>query len=118
MPENPSPAPRNGQWLLDRLPANIRAQLSPEVSAAIADAASQPIESHPVDIRLSVPLPFRRFYLAVLAGGERRSPQRLDSESRRRRLVRAANVVFVITLLIMFYAGYRLVALLLNAVVL
>lgn len=117
MPDSPS-SRRNGQWLLERLPAKIRAQLTPEVSAAIADAAAQPVDAHPVDIRLSLPLPFRRFYLAVLAGGERRSPQRLDAESRRRRLVRAANIVFVVTVLIMLYAGYRLVALLINAVML
>lgn len=117
MPASPS-SMRNGQWLLDRLPENIRAQLTPEVSAAIADAAAKPVEPHPVDIRLSIPLPFRRFYLAVLAGGERRSPQRLDAESRRRRLVRAANVVFVIAIVVLFYAGYRLAALLINAVML
>lgn len=117
MPDKPPPK-RNGEWLLERLPPKIREQLSPEAAAAIADAASQSIEAHPVDIRLSLPLPFRRFYLAVLAGGERRSPQRLDAESRRRRLVRAANVVFVLAVLVMFYAGYRLVALLINAMML
>ena len=117
MPDTPSPK-RSGEWLLDRLPPKIRAELSPEAAAAIADAASRSVESHPVDIRLSLPLPFRRFYLAVLAGGERRSPQRIDAESRRRRVVRAANVVFLIALLVMFYAGYRLVTLLINAVML
>lgn len=117
MPDKP-PSKRNGDWLLDRLPPEIRAQLSPEAATAIADAASQPVDPHPVDIRLSLPLPFRRFYLAVLAGGERRSPERLDAESRRRRLVRAANVVFIVAILVLFYAGYRLAALLINAAML
>lgn len=116
-PDSPS-TKRNGQWLLDRLPENIRSQLTQEASNAIAAAAAQPVEPHPVDIRLSLPLPFRRIYLAVLAGSERRSPQRLDAESRRRRLVRAANVVFVVAVLILFYAGYRLAALLINAMML
>ncbi len=116
MPDNPSK--RNGEWLLDKLPPQIRAQLTPEVSAAIADAAAETGDIHPVDIRLSVPLPFRRFYLAVLAGGERRSPQRIDAERRRRQLVRAANVVFVMAIAMLFYAGYRLAALLINAVML
>lgn len=116
MPDTPSK--RNGQWLLDKLPPEIRAQLTPEARAAIADAATQTGDIHPIDIRLSLPLPFRRFYLAVLAGGERRSPQRIDAERRRRQVVRAANIVFVLAILVLFYAAYRLSALLINAVML
>lgn len=112
------PQTRNGQWLLDRLPEDIRAQLSPEARTAIADAAAQGGSPHAVDIRLSIPLPFRRLYLAVLAGGERRSPERIDAERRRRRLVRAANIVFLIAIAVLFYAGYQLAALLINAALL
>lgn len=117
MADTPPPT-RNGQWLLDRLPESIRAQLTPEARAAIAEAAAQNGGTHPVDIRLSIPLPFRRLYLAVLAGGERRSPERLDAERRRRQLVRAANIVFVIAIAVLFYAGYQLAALLINAALL
>jgi hypothetical protein len=113
-----SPATRGGQWLLDRLPSDIRSQLTPEVRAAIADAAAQGGGPHPVDIRLSIPLPFRRLYLAVLAGSERRSPERIDAERRRRQLVRAANIVFVVAIAVLFYAGYQLAALLISAAML
>lgn len=118
MAENPPTPVRSGQWLLDRLPDNIRAQLTPEAMTAIAEAAARNGGPHPVDIRLSLPLPFRRFYLAVLAGGERRSPERIDAERRRRRLIRAANILFIVAVAVLFYAAYQLTALLINAAML
>jgi hypothetical protein len=104
-----------GNWLLERLPPDIRARLTPDMSAAIAEAAAQSSADHPVDIRLSLPVPFGRFYLAVLAGQERRSPERRDAD-RRRNLIQAANVLFVIAVGVLFFAGYRLIALLLGTV--
>jgi len=114
MSDKPSPV-FSGQWLLDRLPDKIRDQLTPEARTAIADAAAQSGGPHPVDIRLSLPLPFRRLYLTVLAGSERRSPERIDAERRRRRLIRAANIVFVVAVAVLFFAAYQLAALLIHA---
>lgn len=117
MADNPH-APRSGQWLLDRLPPNIRTQLSPEACAAITEAAARDGSPHSVDIRLSLPLPFRRVYLAVLAGSERRSPERIDAQRRRQRLIRAANILFLMAIAVLFYAAYQLAALLIGAVML
>ena len=50
---------------------------------------------HPVNIRLSLPLPFGRYYLTVVAGKERRSPKRLQSERRKHPLVTTGNLVFL-----------------------
>lgn len=111
--ETPAGNGQRGSWLLERLPPEVRARLTPEMSTAIADAAAQGGAEHNVDIRLSLPLPFRRFYLAILAGEERRSPERRDAD-RRRNLIRAANILFVIAVAVLFFAGYRLVSLLLG----
>jgi hypothetical protein len=108
---------QRGSWLLERLPPDIRARLSPEMSAAIAKAAADGGNDHSVDIRLSLPLPFRPFYLAVLAGPERRSAERRSSD-RRRHLIRAANILFLIAVAVLFYAAYRLISLLAGAVLL
>ena len=50
---------------------------------------------HPVNVRLTVPLPFLgRCYLTVVAGRERRSPERLAVERRKHPLRTAGNVIF------------------------
>ena len=51
--------------------------------------------AHPVDIRLSIPLPFRRFYITVVAGTERRDRERLEAERVRRPLCKLGNIVFL-----------------------
>lgn len=62
-----------------------------------------------------MPLPFKPLYLAVLAGPERRSPGRREAD-RRRHLIRAANILFIAAVAVLFYAGYRLASLLIDAV--
>jgi hypothetical protein len=52
---------------------------------------------HPIDIRLSVPFLSRRYYLTVVAGKERRRPERLVSERARHPLDLRANIVVVLT---------------------
>ncbi len=47
---------------------------------------------HPVSIRVSVPSPFGRFYLTVVAGRERRSAGRLGSERLKHPLITAGNI--------------------------
>ncbi len=49
---------------------------------------------HRVDVRLSIPFLWRRFYFVLLAGPERRSRERRTSERLRRPLATIANVVF------------------------
>ncbi len=79
-------------------------------------AAPQPWTEHPVDIRVSIPLPFARYYLALVAGPERRSADRLTDERRRRRLVRFGNVLFVLAAVVIFYALLLVVALLMTRI--
>ncbi len=50
---------------------------------------------HPVNIRLSVPLLFGRFYITIVAGKERRSAERLSQERARHPLATAGNLLFM-----------------------
>jgi hypothetical protein len=52
-------------------------------------------KKHPVDMRLSVPVLFNRFYLVILAGPERRSQQRLQTESRKHPIWTTTNTIAI-----------------------
>lgn len=78
-------------------------EIVPEV--VIPDAPSQAAAprswdgSHTIDLRLSLPwLAGRRFYLAFVAGRERRSPARRSQERRRHPVARLANVVLLLAM--------------------
>ncbi|MFQ5773021.1 MAG: hypothetical protein ACE5GS_00740 [Kiloniellaceae bacterium] len=53
---------------------------------------------HPVNIRLSVPLLFGRYYVTLVAGKERRSAERLASERRKHPLIKFGNLVVLFAL--------------------
>ena len=54
---------------------------------------------HPVNIRLSIPLGFGRYYLTVLGGKERRSAERLAAERKKHPLLKAGNIaVFAVVI--------------------
>ena len=85
-----------GEVLLRRLPNEVRASLTSTQETALlrAVADNEPLQ-HPVDIRLSLPLPWRRYYLVLLSGTERRSDIRLASERVDRPLATAGNFIFI-----------------------
>ncbi len=57
--------------------------------------------SHGVDIRLSIPLIRRRFYMVLLAGAEHRRTERLALERALRSLWTFANAAAIVTVLVM-----------------
>lgn len=71
---------------LRKLPQDVRDSLTPEQVQAISQAARGTIQRrHPVDLRISVPLPFgERAYAVVLLGKEKRSHARraMDAQLR------------------------------------
>ncbi len=72
----------------------VRAGLSLKQEDAIRAAARQDTwKRHPVDIRLALPTPFGRLYLALVAGRERRSAARLSAEHRRYARIGAGSLV-------------------------
>lgn len=50
-----------------------------------AISASAPFKKHPVDVRMSIPLFFFRFYFVLLAGRDRRSETRNKEDARRKK---------------------------------
>ncbi len=50
---------------------------------------------HPVDVRLSIPVLWRRFYFVLLAGSERRSAERRKYERARRPVRVIADMILV-----------------------
>ncbi len=49
----------------------------------------------PVDIRLSIPLLFGRYYVTIVAGKEHRSGERLASERKKHPLMKLGNLVIM-----------------------
>lgn len=68
--------------LLKRMPSDLVASFTPSQLEALSSACrSETARKHSLDLRLTLPLPGRGFYLVVLAGRERRSTQRLRQDS-------------------------------------
>lgn len=55
--------------------------------------------SHPVDIRMSLPMMGNRFYFTVVAGRERRRPARLAADRAAYPLLTAGNALFALGIL-------------------
>lgn len=51
--------------------------------------------SHAINVRLTIPLPFVRFYLTIVGGPERREPNRRKAERRMHPLATKWNIVFL-----------------------
>lgn len=62
------------------------------VSGASEPVAAKEWGRHPINIRLSLPLGFGRYYVTVVAGRERRSRERIASERDRHPLVSLGNL--------------------------
>lgn len=83
------------ELFLRRLPQDVRASLSREQESALRlAAAGRAGDSHLLDIRLSIPTPWGRYYFALFGGRERRSAARRASDRRLRPLATTANVLF------------------------
>ena len=105
-------------WFLARLPNEIHARLTPDIKEALAEAVRpRPWGDHPIDIRLSIPLPFGRYYLALVLGPERRNPERRKEEGKSRPVMTAANIFFILAIIFVFYGALGIAALLLTRII-
>lgn len=107
--QQPIPAP------LRRIPEPVRDSLTPAQAQAVSTAV-QPSGRHPVDLRLTLPLPGRPVFFSVVAGRERRSGDRLAAERRQHPLHTLGNVVFMISSLTGFYTLGLLAVLMMGSV--
>ncbi len=71
-------------------------RLDPEATARQRLGGRNWGSEHPVNIRLSIPLPFRRCYLTIVGGAERRDPERRAAERQRHPLATLGNTVFLV----------------------
>ena len=69
-------------------------------------------QSHPIDIRISIPLPFGRWYFTLVGGPERRSRTRRAEERRKHPLLRLGNIVLLF--LLGSAVGFGLAGLMIN----
>ena len=81
----------------ERLEQETREGLSDNSSASVRKApGGEPWgNDHPVNIRLSIPLLFGRYYVTIVAGKERRSGERLASEREKHPLMKLGNLVLM-----------------------
>ncbi len=85
------------EGLLRAIDPAVRDSMTAQQVTAIRDAARQDTwREHPVDLRLSLPSPFDRFYLALVAGRERRGFARRVVERERQPLGRLANLIVIL----------------------
>jgi hypothetical protein len=105
-------------WILARLPDEIHSRLTPDLKEALARAtAPRAWGEHPIDIRLSIPLPFGRYYLALVLGPERRNDERRKTESASHRVMTPANLAFILGIVVAFYGILGIAALLLTRII-
>ena len=67
-------------------------------AAARAIPGGETWARHPVNLRLSIPLLFGRYYLTVVAGKERRHPERRENERRKHPLLTFGNLAAMLGL--------------------
>lgn len=53
---------------------------------------------HPINLRVTLPLPFRRWYVTLVAGPERRRRERLRDERSKHPLDTLPNVMFLLSI--------------------
>ncbi len=83
--------------ILAKLPSDVRQTLGPDQIAALRRAANDVSwSSHPVNIRLTIPTIFNRYYLVILGGSERRDKERITAERRRHPLPTLSNILFLL----------------------
>jgi hypothetical protein len=89
----------------DRLPPHIHAGLTAEQRTAIAGAIGQRQSVPPsINIRLSLPVPPGRIYVAIMAGRDRRGHGRRQKDRRENPLRTMGNFIFVIAASVVLYA--------------
>ncbi|MGF1476723.1 MAG: hypothetical protein ACFB6S_14280 [Geminicoccaceae bacterium] len=81
--------------LLAAMPPDVADGFTNEQYEALAKAlAASRWSTHPVDIRLGIPLLTDSYYLRVVGGPERRSAERLKAEAAQTKNLKTANLAF------------------------
>lgn len=90
--------------LITRLPSHVVDSLDEAQRSAIHDVVSAATwRTHPIDIRYSLPFFGRRFYLTVVAGEEKRMPDRQRVAHQDKPKLSLANLFFFMGLGALFF---------------
>ncbi|WP_052716011.1 hypothetical protein [Magnetospira sp. QH-2] len=82
--------------LITRLPAQVVDSLDDDQKTAIHQVVTESTwRTHPIDIRYSLPFFGRRYYLTVVAGEEKRTPQRRQVHEDAPSRLSLGNLLFV-----------------------
>jgi uncharacterized membrane protein YidH (DUF202 family) len=92
-------SPRHGvlERLLARMPAEISASFTDAQREALVSALGESgWRRLPINLRFTISLPLRSFFVTLLAGHERRSRERRSAERRMHPLQTLGNILFVV----------------------
>ncbi len=104
MPEDVVTRTVRANWLFARLPPWVIDTLTTEQREAIHSAASDPEwDRPPINIRFTVSLFGRRYYMTVVGGEEKRSTERRAHDRNRYPLRTFANIFFFVGMATLFY---------------
>ena len=91
---------------LASVPADVAPTFSQAQLLAIKDFVINNRYRQAVDIRWSVPLIWFRFFIVVLAGSERRSPQRRAADRAARPILTWSNILVILIFLAMLFTSF------------
>ena len=92
-----------GERLLEQMDQKVAASFTDIQVREVERILSMPSSRRfPVDIRVSLPFVWRRYFITILAGPEQRSAERLEKERADHALWTFTNIVAIIFLLLMF----------------
>lgn len=77
---------------------NFAAQQAASTDATAPQESRPWCTAHPVNVRLTIPVPFVRCYLTVVGGKERRSPSRRRQQRQKHPIATTCNIAFLVVL--------------------
>lgn len=101
IPSHSETPPQNPglEKFLYRLPPDVAASFTERQLQAIQQALpSTQWKRHPVDIRVTLPLLWKKYYFVMVAGPERRSPERLVQERKAQPLWKPTHIALILAL--------------------
>ncbi len=102
--------------IIERTPEAVHASFS-QAQLSASKEATEAIKwgKHPIDIRLSIPSLFNRYYLVLIGGKERRDNTRLANERKRHPFNRIGNYLFIAAVIALGVYAVVFAAMLLNS---
>jgi hypothetical protein len=86
---------------LASVPADVAPTFSRAQLLAVKEFVINKRDRQAVDIRWTIPLIWFRFFIVVLAGPERRSPERVAAERAARPILTWSNILVIVVFLVM-----------------